>query len=78
VIIRTAREIVIEQGTGDVSSPCWNSTKCTLENSHSPFGNKPEWVTVRQAGAASMIAAARWTEHLHPELQQGAKADSKS
>jgi len=78
VIIRTAREIVREQGTSDVSSPCWNSTNCTFENSHSPFGNKPEWVTVRQAGAASMIAAARWIEHAHPGLRQGAMPASKS
>lgn len=69
VIIRTAREIVREQGTDDVSSPCWNRTNCTLDHSHSPFGNKPEWVTVRQAGAASMIAAARWTKQMHPELR---------
>ena len=71
VIIRTAREIVSEQGTGDVSSPCWNSTNCTLDHSHSPFGGKPEWVTVRQAGAASMIAAARWIEQMHPALHHG-------
>jgi hypothetical protein len=78
VIVRTAREIISEQGTGDVSSPCWNSTNCTFENSHSPFGNKPEWVTVRQAGAASMIAAARWIEQAHPELRHCALAGSKS
>lgn len=69
VIIRTAREIVSEQGTADVSSPCWNSTNCTFDHSHSPFGSKPEWVTVRQAGAASMISAARWIEQMHPELR---------
>lgn len=78
VIIRTAREIISEQGTDDVSSPCWNSTNCTLDHSHSPFGDKPEWVTVRQAGAASMIAAARWIEQAHPELRHGALAGSKS
>ena len=78
VIVRTAREIISEQGTGDVSSPCWNSTGCTFENSHSPFGNKPEWVTVRQAGAASMIAAARWIEHAHLGLRNNATAASKS
>jgi len=69
VMIRTAREIVREQGTGDVSSPCWDPTNCTLDHSHSPFGSKPEWVTVRQAGAASMIASARWIERMHPELR---------
>jgi hypothetical protein len=77
-IIRTAKEIVKEQGTGDVSSPCWNSVNCTAEKSHSPFGNKPEWVTVRQAGAANMIAAARWIEQAHPETRHSATADSKS
>lgn len=77
-IVRTAREIIKEQGTGDVSSPCWNSVNCTLEKSHSPFGSKPEWVTVRQAGAASMIAAARWIEQTHPETCHSAIADSKS
>jgi hypothetical protein len=77
-IIRTAKEIVKEQGTGDVSSPCWNSVNCTAEKSHSPFGNKPEWVTVRQAGAANMIAAARWIEQAHPETRRSATADSKS
>jgi hypothetical protein len=78
VIVRTAREIIKEQGTGDVSSPCWNSVNCTAEKSHSPFGNKPEWVTVRQAGAASMIASARWIEQAHPELRHNATASSKS
>lgn len=78
VIIRTAREIIGEQGTGDVSSPCWNSTNCTLDHSHSPFGNKSEWVTVRQAGAASMIAAARWIERMHPELRLGRGNDPGS
>ncbi len=78
VIIRTAREIIKEQGTGDVSSPCWNSVNCTFDKSHSPFGNKSEWVTVRQAGAASMIASARWIEQAHPEMRAGAIAKSKS
>ena len=78
VIVRTAREIIKEQGTGDVSSPCWNSVNCTAEKSHSPFGNKPEWVTVRQAGAASMIASARWIEQAHSELRHNAMVDSKS
>lgn len=68
VILRTAREIIGEQGTGDISSPCWNSINCTFEKSYSPFGNKPEWVTVRQAGAASMIASARWIEQIYPGL----------
>jgi hypothetical protein len=77
-IVRTAREIIKEQGTDDVSSPCWNSVNCTAEKSHSPFGNKPEWVTVRQTGAASMIAAARWIEQAHPEMRHSAAADSKS
>jgi hypothetical protein len=78
VILRTAREIISEQGTGNVSSPCWNSINCTFEKSHSPFGNKPEWVTVRQAGATNMIAAARWIQQAHPELRQSAIADLKS
>jgi hypothetical protein len=78
VILRTAREIINEQGIGDVSSPCWNSVGCTAENSHSPFGNKPEWVTVRQAGAASMIASARWIVEAHPELHRGTIADPKA
>ena len=78
VIIRTAQEIVKEQGTGDVSSPCWNSVNCTFEKSHSPFGNKPEWVTVRQAGAASMIASARWIEQAHPELRDNTMSASKA
>ncbi len=78
VIIRTAREIIKEQGTGDVSSPCWNSVNCTFDKSYSPFGNKPEWVTVRQAGAASMIASARWIEQAYPELRTNTMSDSKS
>lgn len=68
VIVRTAREIISEQGIDDVSSPCWNSTNCTFGHSHSPFGDKPAWVTVRQASAASMVAAARWIVKVHPEL----------
>ena len=77
VILRTAREIIDEQGVGDVSSPCWNSISCTAENSHSPFGDKPEWVTVRQAGAASMIAAARWIEQMYPALRRLEIAESR-
>jgi hypothetical protein len=70
-ILRTARQIITEQGTGDVSSPCWNSTNCTLERSHSPFGNETKWVMVRQAGAASMIASAGWIERMYPEVSTG-------
>ena len=72
VIVRTAREIVTDQGTGDVSGPCWNSVNCAPKDSHSEFGNMPNWVTVwvtvRQASAASMIAAANWIERTHPDI----------
>jgi hypothetical protein len=65
VIVRTAKEIIRQQGLGNVSSPCWNPARCSLENSSSPFGGKPEWVTVRQASASSVIAAARWIVQVH-------------
>ncbi|MGB8481476.1 MAG: hypothetical protein WCE63_21935 [Acidobacteriaceae bacterium] len=70
VIVRTARQIVTDQGTGNVSSPCWNSVNCTPEKSHSVFGNELRRVTVRQASAASMIAAANWIERTYPDIDR--------
>lgn len=68
VILRTAENIVADQGTGNVSSPCWSVVGCTPETSHSSFGGEQGWVMVREASAASMIAAGRWIETAYPEL----------
>jgi hypothetical protein len=68
VILRTAKEIIAHQGTGDISSPCWCPVNCTPAKSHSSFGSDPSWVTVRQASAASIIAAANWISRTYPEV----------
>jgi hypothetical protein len=70
VVIRTAREIIANQGTGNISSSLWNTPKDATGRggSHSVHADTPSWAMVRDATACSIVASANWIDKTYPNL----------